>query len=64
MDTSSDKILQSVQQLYGNGETPTLFIGKDFEVLWANEAAEKHPSILTQFDLSLIHIYSAIPESY
>ena len=50
MDTSSDKILQSVQQLYGNGETPTLFIGKDFEVLWANEAAEKHPSILTQLD--------------
>ena len=43
-------ILQSVQQLYGHGETPTLLIGKDLEVLWANDAASKHPSILTQYD--------------
>ncbi len=50
MDTPQDGILQSVQQLYGHGETPTLLIGKDLEVLWANDAASKHPSILTQYD--------------
>ncbi len=50
MEIPQDGNLQSVIQLYGHGETPTLLVGKDFEVLWANDAAIGHPSILTQFD--------------
>ncbi len=50
MEIPQDGNLQSVKQLYGRGETPTLLVGKDFEVLWANDAAARHPSILTQFD--------------
>lgn len=50
METPQDGILKSVRQLYEKSQTPTLLTGTGFEILWANQSACHHVSILTQYD--------------
>lgn len=50
METPQNGILTSVRQLYEKSQTPTLLMGSGFEILWANDAAKHHNSILTQYD--------------